>query len=159
MIYCFIDSVYRLTITPKKEERMFLKVDFASSTPLYAQLKEQVLYSIASGKIKSGSKLPSVREVSTELRINPSTVTQAYRELEYEKIIFTKKGQGTFVSENSVQMSSKEKEQILNQVIEKVIIKAHHLGTNSNDLLKLFKAQLKKMKDFLENGKKEVNDE
>ena len=138
---------------------MILKVDFSSSTPLYAQLKEQILYSIASGQIKSGSKLPSVREISTELRINPSTIIQAYRELEYEKIIFTKKGQGTFVSENSPNMSVEERNQILISAIEKVIIKAHHLGTDSDALLKLFKRQLKKMKEFLSKGDKEVKGE
>lgn len=138
---------------------MILKVDFSSSVPLYAQLKEQILYSIASGMITPGSKLPSVREISTELRINPSTVTQAYRELEYEKVIYTKKGQGTYVSEDPVIISANDRTSILNDAIEKVIIKAHHLGTDHRELLVLFNAQLQKMEKFLSDGKKEEKNE
>jgi GntR family transcriptional regulator len=109
-------------------------IDLASATPLYAQIKEQIVFALASGRLNREDKLPSVREVSKELRINPNTVVQAYKELEYEKIVFTKKGQGTFICPDAPEISSKERKKILSGNMDKVVVKAKQIGSNRNEL-------------------------
>lgn len=122
------------------------KLDFNSPVPLYAQLKDQVLNLISSGKIQKSEKLPSVRELSRELKINPNTVTQCYRELENEGILFTKKGQGTFVSSEVKPMSKSQIKKMLKSDVEALCVKANHLGTDIDDLISFVREASGKLK-------------
>ena len=72
----------------------------ASGTPLYVQLVERLKHSIATGSIKAGEQLPSVRRMAEDLLINPNTVVRAYRDLESEGIVELRHGSGVFVSES-----------------------------------------------------------
>lgn len=71
--------------------------------PLYEQVLDQIRHAIARGEVELGSKIPSVRDLAQQLKINPNTVMRAYQELERDKLCETRRGQGTFVT------SSKEK--------------------------------------------------
>lgn len=72
----------------------------SSSTPLYVQLVEHLKHSIATGAIKAGEQLPSVRKMAEDLLINPNTVVRAYRDLESEGIVELRHGLGVFVQES-----------------------------------------------------------
>ncbi len=74
--------------------------DFHSSQPIYLQLAERINKEILSGRLKPGDKLPSVREMGLKVNVNPNTVQRTYRELEGMRIVETRRGQGTFVTEN-----------------------------------------------------------
>src|SRR5471030_2534298 len=76
---------------------MFDRIDPRSPTPLYAQIAARLRTAIAAGELKPGDSLPSVRHLAAQLRINPATVVQAYRELESEGLVATRQGAGTFV--------------------------------------------------------------
>ncbi len=67
--------------------------------PIYAQIKEQFIRLITSGVLASGEKLPSVRQLATQLSINPNTIQRAYAELEAEGYCFSQAGRGSFVAE------------------------------------------------------------
>lgn len=69
-----------------------------SGVPPYLQLVQQVRQAVRMGTLGIGDKLPTVKEVVTELAINPNTVLKAYRELEHEGIVEGRQGVGTFVS-------------------------------------------------------------
>ena len=69
----------------------------SSGTPLYLQLVERLKHSIATGTIKAGEQLPSVRKMAEDLVINPNTVVRAYRDLESEGIVELRHGSGVFV--------------------------------------------------------------
>lgn len=125
-----------------KEAKMNFSLDFKSPVPLYAQLKEQILMSVASGKIARGDRLPSVRELSTALRINPNTVIQCYRELERDSIVVTRKGQGTFVSEEASAMPIEKRREILSEEIERLLVKAFHLGATPEEVAALVKESI-----------------
>lgn len=71
-------------------------IDF--SQPLYEQILDQVRSAIAKGEIELGDKMPSVRELAQELRMNPNTVMRAYQELERDGLTEKRRGQGTFVT-------------------------------------------------------------
>lgn len=67
-------------------------------TPIFTQLKKQILEFIALGILKEDDQLPSVRSLATELGINPNTVSKAYQELELEGYVYTVAGKGCFIS-------------------------------------------------------------
>jgi GntR family transcriptional regulator len=76
-----------------------LRLDFHEREPIYLQIVEQVKSMVASGVLKPGSQLPTVREVAADLRINFNTAARAYRLLHEEGIISTQQGRGTYVME------------------------------------------------------------
>ncbi|MBK7350077.1 MAG: GntR family transcriptional regulator [Gemmatimonadetes bacterium] len=78
---------------------MFEQIDPRSATPLYAQIATRLKVAIAAGDLVPGAGLPSVRQLAAQLRINPATVVQAYRELETEGFVEMRHGAGTFVRE------------------------------------------------------------
>jgi len=77
----------------------------ASGTPLYLQLVERLKHAIATGAIKAGDQLPSVRKMAEDLLINPNTVVRAYRDLEHEGFVDLKHGSGVFVRDSVVSRS------------------------------------------------------
>jgi GntR family transcriptional regulator len=77
-----------------------LRLNPASGTPLYLQLVELLKHSIATGAIKAGEQLPSVRKMAEGMLINPNTVVRAYRDLESEGIVELRHGSGVFVRES-----------------------------------------------------------
>jgi GntR family transcriptional regulator len=74
-----------------------LRLDFQEREPIYLQIVEQVKSMLASGVLKPGDQLPTVREVAAELRINFNTAARAYRMLHEEGVISTQQGRGTYV--------------------------------------------------------------
>jgi GntR family transcriptional regulator len=77
-----------------------LRLNPASGTPLYVQLVERLKHSIATGAIRAGEQLPSVRKMAEDLLINPNTVVRAYRDLESEGIVELRHGSGVFVRDS-----------------------------------------------------------
>ena len=75
-----------------------LKIDYRSEQSIYKQITGQLKYKIISGEIKDNQRIPSVRDLSKELEVNPNTVQKAFKELEREGFIYTVRGRGTFVN-------------------------------------------------------------
>jgi GntR family transcriptional regulator len=80
----------------------FFSVDPHGGAPLYAQLSEQIKRAIAVGALTPGERLPTVKGLAHELKLNPNTVARVYRELERDGVIDTAPGRGSFVRENGV---------------------------------------------------------
>ena len=76
-----------------------MEIIFNDKTPIYQQIMSQVKSQIASGNIKPGEKVPSIRELSKMLQTNPNTIIRSYKELEREGLIINKRGEGAFVTE------------------------------------------------------------
>lgn len=74
----------------------FIKVDFDSEVPIYVQVKNQIRLMIDKGSLKSGTQLPTVRNLAVELEINANTVSRIYADLEREGYLARKRGVGTF---------------------------------------------------------------
>ena len=88
---------------------MFL-VNPRSKQPLYEQLVEQLRRQIVLGGMKAGAAMPSVRQLATELGINPNTIQKAYRRMEEEGMILSIPGKGSFVSDDLADMLTKQRE-------------------------------------------------
>jgi len=81
-----------------------------SKQPLYEQLVEQLRRQIVLGGMKAGAAMPSVRQLATELGINPNTIQKAYRRMEEEGMILSIPGKGSFVSDDLADMLTKQRE-------------------------------------------------
>lgn len=123
-----------------------LVIDARNSTPIYEQVIFGIKELIIKGVLKSGDKLPSVRELSALLTINPNTVSKAYMELEKENIVEIIKGRGTFISNNYEKNISGEK---LNKLIidfKKLILEANYLGLEEKDLISILTQEYREMR-------------
>lgn len=125
---------------------MYIKINSESGVPLYLQIVKQVKYLVACGALKSADKLPAVRELAVQLRINPNTVAKAYRELQHEKIIDSKWGEGNFISEEIKNVSESQKGKIISEILDNAIRQATDIGLSKEELTKLFSQQLKTIK-------------
>ena len=90
-----------------------------------------------SGILSPDEKLPSVRDLSQELTINPNTIQKAYQELERQNIIYTKRGQGSFVNPNIQAINKEEKMEDLIEEIKRIVIESMYLGISKEEFLKL----------------------
>lgn len=123
-----------------------IKIDSRSSTPIYEQIIIEIKELILKNAIKPGEKLPSVRELSTILTINPNTVGKAYMELEKQNIVETIKGKGTFISNKYKQSVSEEKLSKLILDFKRLILEANYLGLEENDLIILLDEGFKEIR-------------
>jgi GntR family transcriptional regulator len=80
-------------------------VNLDSPIAVYVQIENQIQFAIASGRLKPGDTLPSVREMSSILNVNPNTVTKAYRDLELLQLVHTRRGVGVTVSEKAPKLT------------------------------------------------------
>jgi GntR family transcriptional regulator len=111
------------------------RLDAASGVPVYRQIIDQVTGGVASGALGAGDQLPTVRQVSVDLAINPNTVVRAYRELEIRGILETQQGTGTFISRQKPKRSGPERQRLLSQLAADCIARAGAAGFTIDELL------------------------
>lgn len=110
---------------------MHFTIDF--SQPLYEQILDQVRSAVAKGEVELGEKIPSVRELAQELKVNPNTVMRAYQELERDGITEKRRGQGTFIT-TSPQRIQSFKTDLAEQYLEDFINKMESIGYSTEDI-------------------------
>ncbi|MCM3638636.1 GntR family transcriptional regulator [Sporosarcina luteola] len=100
-----------------------MSIDFLPDKPIYQQLIDRILGDIMRGTLKAGEKLPSVREYAVEVGVNANTMQRVYRELEQMEITETRRGQGSFVTENQEKIKAlrnEMKEQLVTTFLQSV---------------------------------------
>ncbi|MBP2631854.1 MAG: putative transcriptional regulator [Firmicutes bacterium] len=122
---------------------LLIEIDAKSGVPVYIQLKEGLKLLILKGIYAQGAKLPTVRQLAVELRINSNTVARSYSELEREGIISTQQGRGTFVCTIPTGIENNEKEKELEKLLEKFITDTLSLGFNEEYVLEKFANKIK----------------
>ncbi|MEO5567361.1 MAG: GntR family transcriptional regulator [Gemmatimonadaceae bacterium] len=123
---------------------MFDNIDSRSPTPLYAQIASRVRVAIASGELATGEALPSVRSLATQLRVNPATVVQAYRDLETEGLVSTRHGAGTFVQEVGAERRSRDRAAEARRLVRDLVARAGGLGITTAELRKAIDEEMKR---------------
>ncbi len=106
---------------------------FNETQPIYLQLVQKVIMQIVRGDLKAGEKLPSVRESGTQFKVNPNTVQRAYADLERLTVVETRRGLGTFVTEDIVRLNQL-REQLKHEKIDTFIQDMKEMGFNSNEI-------------------------
>ena len=87
-----------------------IRLDYRDARPIYQQVKDGLRRLMVTGVLSEGEKLPSVRQLATELTINPNTIQRAYAELEAEGFVATVSGRGTFVAGGGEQSLARKEE-------------------------------------------------
>jgi GntR family transcriptional regulator len=123
---------------------MFERIDPRSPTPLYAQIATRLRVAIASGEIEKGDALPSVRALASQLRINPATVVQAYRDLETEGLVATRHGAGTFVQDVAPDKRSRDRATEARRLVRDLVAEAGSLGITTAELRKAIDEEMKR---------------
>jgi GntR family transcriptional regulator len=104
------------------------RLDLRSGVPVYRQIIDQVLGARASGDLRTGDQLPTVRQLAVDLAVNPNTVVRAYRELEIRGVLVTQQGTGTFIADHKVEPDEVERQRRLNQFIGEFVARAGASG-------------------------------
>ncbi len=107
---------------------MLIRINKGGDAPLYRQIIAQIRAQIASGKLGVGDRLPSVRELAVDIRINPNTVARAYRELEAEGVIETRGALGSFVAPGQARVALRLREQEYRRKLRDALATAVSLG-------------------------------
>ena len=116
---------------------MRFQLNFKSGKPVYLQLVDQVKAAAASGAVRRGEGLPSIRPLAETLRVNRNTVAKAYAELESQGIIETVAGKGCFVRTNNSPFKKEVRIGLLAQEIDDAVIQAHHVQVGKAEFLRL----------------------
>jgi GntR family transcriptional regulator len=122
---------------------MRIWIDHDIGVPIYVQIRDRVKHLVATRMLKPGDQLPTIRQLSVDLRVDPNTVVHAYRELDREGIISTQQGRGTFITEHpdSEQLSQLRRE-TLNVIVGNALLEALSLGYSAEDIGNTFEARL-----------------
>lgn len=116
-------------------------IDPRDPTPIYAQLERAIRASIATGRLKPGDQLPTVRQLAVDLRINANTVARVYAELERADVIETRRGVGSFISATPAHAHPpREHDRRLRAFVTRVLADADAAGFTADDLIDTLRA-------------------
>jgi GntR family transcriptional regulator len=118
-----------------QSEVFAFRLDSHSGVPVFRQIIDQVQAGIATGTLRYGDQLPTVRQVSVDLEINPNTVLRAYREMEIRGIVDTQQGMGTFIASRKIEQSKAERERALSQLVSEFVSRAGAGGFTLQELM------------------------
>lgn len=115
---------------------MYLQINPNSGIPVYLQIIEQIKHAISIGVFEVGKSIPTIREIALQLCVNPNTVAKAIKELEREGVLKTYVGKGSFVTENSINITKNDNEVKIMQLIEKCVKDAKWIGLDKEVFIK-----------------------
>ena len=121
---------------------MLIQLNYKSGKPVYLQVVDQVKAAAASGALRTGEALPSIRPLAEQLRVNRNTVAKAYTELEGQGVIETIAGRGCFLKENHSPFRKDVRLKMVAEEIDAAIVQAHHLRVEEREFLDLVKERL-----------------
>jgi GntR family transcriptional regulator len=116
---------------------MFIVINQNNPEPLYKQITDQIKNAVASGEFKDNEKLPSIREMTKELKISQITIKRAYADLEREGYIITRAGMGSFIAGINRNRLKEEKLSQIEDELDKIISSAAKYGITKNEIKSL----------------------
>ena len=117
-------------------------MEFKDNIPIYLQIEQYLYRQIALGKMKAGEKIPSVRKLALELTVNVNTVQRALQEMNTQGILYTKRGEGNFVTEDT-ELLSKTKQSLVNNELDEYVQNMEKLGVKKDKLVSTLTEYLK----------------
>jgi GntR family transcriptional regulator len=126
-----------------------MRIDSQDPTPIYAQLERAIRADIAMGRLQVGDRLPTIRQLAGELRINANTVAKVYSELERSGVLSTQRGVGTFVREpaesQAAKYTSRDREHFLHHSSDRLLADAHAMGLSIDDVIQYLESRRSQM--------------
>lgn len=111
-------------------------MEFEANTPIYLQLIDMIKLQIVSGRLKSGDKLQSVRDLAVEYGVNPNTMQKALSQLEWEKLVYTVRTTGRYVTEDT-ELIGKLRKELADMRISELFEKLQQLGYGKREIKEL----------------------
>ena len=114
-------------------------LDPKSGVPLYRQIIDQIRFGIASGQLKTGEQLPTVRALAVELKVNLNTIAKAYKELEIQSILESHQGTGTFIGSAKVELGKEERAKKLTDMCSEFLSASSAYGFSNKEIIEKLK--------------------
>lgn len=127
---------------------MLITINPDDSVPIYLQIVSCFRRAIVSGILSADEKLPSVRDVALQIQVNPNTVSRAFQQMEIEGMVYTKRGQGTFVKKIDTEILEEKSEEIFTKSVRKTLQTAVELNLTPDQIKTIF---LKILTHFTQN--------
>ncbi len=118
---------------------MFIQIDLAASTPIYEQVVQQIKFAIAAGSLPVNELIPSVRELSKDLALNPNTVARAYRTLQDEGVVYVRRGTGLAVAADAPEKCQAERKAWFESRFQKLYDEAVRSRLDEQEILEVFR--------------------
>lgn len=109
-------------------------MDFRSNIPLYLQVMDDIKKQIITGKLELGARLPSTRELAAQYQINPNTAVRIYNELEAQGVTFTRRGIGTFVTEDTA-CKDRLRREMVGTLVDELVGRLKEAGLTRNEMI------------------------
>lgn len=120
-----------------------IRINESSPIPIYLQIVEEIRRMILGKTFETDDRLPSIRQVASDLKVNPNTVAKAFQELETRGLIYFKRGQGAFVAQITQEDQKMRIIEDMNRKFNEIIKMAIEMGLNSREVKGLFEQALK----------------
>ena len=118
-------------------------MEYNNNLPIYLQVINQIKKDMIQGRLPMGEKLPSTRELAVQYQINPNTAARVYQEMEQAGMCCTKRGLGTFVTED-VEVIKTMKEEMAKELLDGFVKEMTELGFSKEELIKIIEARMEK---------------
>ncbi len=118
-------------------------MEYNNNLPIYLQVINQIKKDMIQGRLPMGEKLPSTRELAVQYQINPNTAVRVYKEMEQSGMCFTKRGLGTFVTEDA-EVIKTMKEEMAKELLDGFVNEMQDLGFTKEELVELLSKRLEK---------------
>ncbi len=109
-------------------------MEFKDNVPIYIQIEQHLYRLIVQGELPAGQRIPSVRQLAVDLTVNVNTVQRAFQEMNNQGILFTKRGEGNFVTEDTA-LLEKTKKELLTRELDDFVENMHRLGVKNDELI------------------------
>lgn len=124
---------------------MIIQIDLNDPKPTYLQIVDSVRRAIATGALKQGDQLPTIRDAAVQARVNRNTVSRAYLELEHQGIVRARQGAGCFVTDNGPGLEREERLKILQRLADELALEAHHYQIDVDQVIEMLRASAAKL--------------
>jgi GntR family transcriptional regulator len=131
---------------------LHLNISPSSGVPIYKQVLEQVEIMIVSGQLSAGELLPSVRQIASEIDVNPMTISKAYGLLEERGHLNRLRGKGMAVAQREQHVCKQEKLDMLSNKIQQIVNEAKQMGVSHQELIELFQSSVAQQAQSLSNA-------
>lgn len=126
------------------KDEVVYSVNLDSSVAVYVQIENQVRFAIAAGHYKSGDVLPSVRDMSETINVNPNTVTKAYRDLELMGLVYTRRGVGVMVTDKAAKLCRDEMRKLVRYHLKEAVAECLACGLDASTIQSEVKSHISK---------------
>lgn len=133
---------------------MRIHINPSDGVPIYLQIINQIKYQIASGRLSPDQQLPPVRKLAEDLTINPNTVARAYRDLEQEGLVTTRRGAGVFIADGQSPLARREQLRILGEKAESLLISAQQMNFSLDEIIDLLRDRSRQVQLPEKDGKR-----